>query len=437
MRTTTLVRPAYAEKFRCVGPACEDSCCVGWRVDLDEDTYAKYQALPAGPLRAKMDQHIVAAPTPPQGAKPGTCAHIRADDSGRCPFHTAERLCQIQSELGADSLSETCATFPRTTFLIDKLEDRTLTLACPEAARLVLLNPNLLDPNLLDPNLLDPNVPASRPEQTLSFRWNDEADGPASLRAHFWALREFSVGLIRNRRYPLWQRMFLLGAFARRLDVLVKEDRVHGFPALLREFSAAVASDSLRASIETIPADLKLQLHMVMELVKLRGQPAGVQERLRQCLDAFAEGVGADAGLDLDGQCARYAQAYTRYYRPFFARHPYVLENLLVNSLFRRLFPLGASMFDAPVRSAPGPGPGPEPSKEFNFLATEFSLIKGLLIGMAGANRDGFSTAHVLHTVQTATKYFEHSTGFLERAQQLLAERGLDNARGVTMLIRN
>jgi len=56
---------------------------------------------------------------------------------------------------------------------------------------------------------------------------------------------------------------------------------------------------------------------------------------------------------------------------------------------------------------------------------------------MAGANRDGFSTAHVLHTVQTATKYFEHSTGFLERAQQLLAERGLDNARGVTMLIRN
>jgi lysine-N-methylase len=424
MRTTTLVRPAYAEKFCCVGPACEDSCCAGWRVDLDEATYAKYQALPPGPLRAKMDQHIVAAPTPPQGAKPGTCAHIQSDSSGRCPFHTAERLCQIQSELGADSLSETCATFPRTTFLIDKLEDRTLTLACPEAARLVLLNPNLLDPNLLDPN-----VPASRPEQTLSFRWNDEADGPASLRAHFWALREFSVGLIRNRRYPLWQRMFLLGAFARRLDVLVKEDRVSGFPALLREFSAAVASDSLRASIETIPADLKLQLHMVMELVKLRGQPAGVQERLRQCLDAFAEGVGADAGLDLDGQCARYAEAYTRYYRPFFARHPYILENLLVNSLFRRLFPLGASMFDAQAR--------PEPGREFNFLATEFSLIKGLLIGVAGANGDGFSTAHVLHTVQTATKYFEHSTGFLERTQRLLAERGLDNARGVTMLIRN
>lgn len=36
MRTTTLVRPAYADKFRCVGPACEDSCCVGWRVDLDQ-----------------------------------------------------------------------------------------------------------------------------------------------------------------------------------------------------------------------------------------------------------------------------------------------------------------------------------------------------------------------------------------------------------------
>jgi hypothetical protein len=70
-------------------------------------------------------------------------------------------------------------------------------------------------------------------------------------------------------------------------------------------------------------------------------------------------------------------------------------------------------------------------------LAIEFSLIKGVLIGVAGANRERFSAAHVLQTVQTATKTFEHSAGFLPRAQRLRAERGLDDARGVTLLIRN
>jgi lysine-N-methylase len=419
MRTTTLVRPSYAEKFRCVGPECLDSCCVGWRVDLDQATYAKYRALPPGPLRAKMDAHLIAASTPLPGAKPGACGHIRADDSGRCPFHTAEQLCQIQIELGPEALSETCATFPRTTFLIDKLADRTLTLSCPEAARLVLLDPNLLDPNRL----------GSETEPAPSFSWDDEAEGPASLRAHFWTLREFSVELMRNRKYPLWQRLFLLGSFARRLDALVDEDRVSSFPALLRQFSAAVASGALRGSIESIPADVPLQLEMVMELVKLRAGSLTANDRLEQTLSAFTKGIGADAGLDRDAQCDRYADAYKRFYRPFFLRHPYILENLLINSIFRRLFPLGPSLFDAAAR--------PQPGREFTLLAVEFSLIKGLLIGVAGANRNGFSTAHVLHTVQTATKTFEHSTGFLPRAQRLLADRCLDNARGVTLLIRN
>src|ERR1035438_6632799 len=36
MPKVTLVRPEYAEKFHCIGPACEDSCCVGWRVEIDE-----------------------------------------------------------------------------------------------------------------------------------------------------------------------------------------------------------------------------------------------------------------------------------------------------------------------------------------------------------------------------------------------------------------
>jgi len=58
--------------------------------------------------------------------------------------------------------------------------------------------------------------------------------------------------------------------FSRRLDAIVRGECEHVFPVFLREFEAAVRSGILRATMETIPVDLALQLDMVMQLVQLR-----------------------------------------------------------------------------------------------------------------------------------------------------------------------
>jgi hypothetical protein len=39
--------------------------------------------------------------------------------------------------------------------------------------------------------------------------------------------------------------------------------------------------------------------------------------------------------------------------------------------------------------------------------------------------------------VQTAFKYFEHNADFLVNAHQILVTKKLDNAHGLTMLLRN
>jgi hypothetical protein len=96
---------------------------------------------------------------------------------------------------------------------------------------------------------------------------------------------------------------------------------------------------------------------------------------------------------------------------------------------FRRLFPFGYKLFD---RTAT-----PEPAKEFALLATDFAVIKGLLIGVAGGHKEAFSTEHVVQTVRTAFKHFEHDYEFLVKAHQILVNLKLDNAHGLTMLLRN
>ena len=114
---------------------------------------------------------------------------------------------------------------------------------------------------------------------------------------------------------------------------------------------------------------------------------------------------------------------------PFILKHPHVLENYLVNNLFRGLFPFGDRLRDptAPLQM----------TREFSALAIQFSLIKGLLIGVAGYYKRAFSVEHVVQTIQTATKHFEHFPEFLLQARQLLAMKNLDHAPGLTMLLRN
>ena len=30
--------PFYYKEFHCIADACKDSCCIGWEIDIDEET---------------------------------------------------------------------------------------------------------------------------------------------------------------------------------------------------------------------------------------------------------------------------------------------------------------------------------------------------------------------------------------------------------------
>jgi lysine-N-methylase len=411
LRQSKLIRPEYSERFRCIGPACEDSCCQGWAVPVDKPAYEKYQSVPAGPLRTLLDANIALTPDDPN---PAHFARIAMLPSLVCPVLTEDKLCRIHAELGEEFLCHTCATYPRIVSSIDNLEEKALSLSCPEAARLVLLDPALLKP---------------KGDGGYQISWNDSERGERALLPFFWPIREFVFTLLGNRAYPLWQRLFLLGSFCRKLDAAARGEADRGVAGVLRDFPAAVAAGKLRAAMESIPADLPLQLDMVLRLAGLARERAFIGARFLECIDAFKSGIGARPEATMSDLIAGYAAAHKSYYAPFFAAHPHILENYIANTIFRRQFPFGVK--DGKL------APEPDTVREFELLATQFALIKGLLIGVAGCHKDGFSEADVVHTVQSASKHFEHHPQFLDQVHALLVQTGRDNAQGLTMMLRN
>lgn len=410
----TVVVPEYSKRFRCIGPDCEDDCCHGWDVSIDQKSLAKYRSLAPGPLRSQLDACIV--PTQADTAPaPGTdaAASIRMLPSRVCPFLTEERLCHIQQEMGPSWLSETCANFPRRTHRIDWIEQVTLTLSCPEAARLVLLDPEL----------------QTSPVRRHSLQWNLSVQCSHPLRTFYWPIREFLTGLIHERSYALWQRLFLVGVFCQRLDAIDRGEDKRTFPEFIRDFSAVIASGGLRAPMETIPANPGLQLQLVLQLIHLG--VGAMQERpsLAACLSAFDAGVGSGAGATPENQIAAYTAGYVTTFEPLFRDRPWILENYLANELLHCAFPFGEAFFRTELKL--------DCTASFTQLAVRFGILKGLLIGIAAARGSAFSTDDVVQSATVVSRHFEHSRSFLQQSGAFLRENRLADLTGLTALLRN
>ena len=107
-----LFAPAYYQKFKCIADRCTHSCCVGWEIDIDEETYQRYQQLDH-PEGARIRAGIAVGVD-------GPCFAL--DEKERCPNLDARGLCRIISNLGESYLCEICREHPR---FYNVLEDGT------------------------------------------------------------------------------------------------------------------------------------------------------------------------------------------------------------------------------------------------------------------------------------------------------------------------
>src|SRR4051794_36454058 len=91
--------------FRCLGSSCEDDCCHGWSIFVDEPHYEK--------LIARGGAEIGARIRPIEGGGRHRHALVMLDAGGRCAFHDEERLCSLQRRYGEEVLPDGCASYPR------------------------------------------------------------------------------------------------------------------------------------------------------------------------------------------------------------------------------------------------------------------------------------------------------------------------------------
>lgn len=170
------VVPDFYPNFKCIASACQHSCCVGWEVDVDPDTLARYRQV-TGPFGRRLADSIQAGEDP----------HFRLDEQERCPFLNGDNLCDIILELGEDALCQICADHPRfRSWFPDRLEEG-LGLCCEEAARLLLTH--------------------REPIRFLAQPWPGEDQEPGAEYEALLEQRDILLNLLQDRSKPLKTRI--------------------------------------------------------------------------------------------------------------------------------------------------------------------------------------------------------------------------------------
>lgn len=120
--------PDYYKKFRCIADRCEDSCCAGWQIVVDDASAEKYQSVP-GEIGETLRSAMMLD-------EEGDRVFRLKNDN--CPFWEESGLCAIHRQIGEEYLCRTCQQFPRAVQDYGTFVEHDLSLSCPEAARLIL-----------------------------------------------------------------------------------------------------------------------------------------------------------------------------------------------------------------------------------------------------------------------------------------------------------
>lgn len=410
MRRKTLV-PQYINDFKCIGSICPDTCCAGWRVDVDRGTYKKYRNCTHPKLKTLLAKKVTRNRSNPSDRK---YAKIKLENNLLCPFLNEDKLCEIQKELGEAYLSDTCAVYPRTANVVNGTLEIAATTSCPEVARLALLNPQKME---FDEIWHD----GSRIKVDRVIDTHVVTAANNSLR-YFWELRIFTIGLLQNRDYELWERLIILGLFYQKVQDYIDQNKSREIAPLIASYTNLVSQKVYKTYMQDIPNKDDVQLRLLWELAEERLVQGISNANYLHQFKRFLQGLGLIGEVKKEQVAQRYKEVHASNYHPYMEKREYILENYLVNYVFRKLFPFNseARLFD-----------------DYVMLVIHYALIKMHLIGLAGFYKEDLNEEQILSLIWSFSKVVEHNHTYLKRVYDLLSINGFTTMAYMAILIKN
>ena len=125
-----ILKVEFYDEFNCIADRCSFTCCEGWEIIVDSDTYDKWKS-----NEKKTGYFSKNVRTKRRNKE--TKYYIKMGLHKSCPFLDEKGLCDIVVNYGEEYLSKTCRMFPRQENSSGNLNEYSLSCACPAVVDLI------------------------------------------------------------------------------------------------------------------------------------------------------------------------------------------------------------------------------------------------------------------------------------------------------------
>ncbi len=393
----------YYDEFKCIGNACEDHCCKGWKITVDKTTYSKYRKLPYSEFKNKLDSNINRNR---KSKSDYDYAKINLIDK-KCPMLSKDRLCEVYMNLGEEYMCHTCRTYPRVFNQVDDIVEMSVGVSCIEAARNLLLRENPIEFNL----------DVKEVEDIKFGRVLNTYKGKKCNEVYFHEIREFAIDIIQNRSFTIENRLAILGLAISALENVSSRETVLN---TLQEYSQRVEAGYYNEVIGDLIKEDKFeaQLEFMMTIYRVITSKQINNERYLNNFRAIVENLKLDSENPEEIKTS-FADNINNYYKDFIIRYEYVYENYIVTYMFKTMFPAGdKSLIDTYIN-----------------LVVQFSILKMNMIGICGYYKEDMDTEKMLVLIQSYANVTEHDQFLAENVHKYLTNNNLNTLAHALILV--
>lgn len=363
--------------FKCIGPNCIDTCCAGWDINIDENTFKKYES-DKGNLKELINGKYL------KNSESGDSFNygfMKITKDNKCPFLNDNLLCEIHGKCGEENLSITCRRYPRVFNIIDDIYEKSGLPSCEEICSKAFLNKEKMEFIEIAEELDEDSIEIRRVIDTDAFIGSD------NLIQYFWDIRVISINIMQNRNFSIEERLSLLKAFYKSLEDLKTEENFYEIEDLLEKITEDPSNITEFIDSSTIvPLSITNNFFKIILDGNLLNKVIGT--RLKILL----------SDLNKDKNLLNNIHKYDlKSLDNYFTQYSYIFENYLVNQIFKDIIPFNT---------------GEDLNQSINKLINTYKLIKSYLILWNISSQNEISEKNIIYVIQALSKDLEHNKVF-------------------------
>lgn len=314
-RVYKVLKPSYYDEFKCVGSKCENTCCKGWNITIDELSYKRYKSV-GGKYGERLKNSIILNNR--KNKSTTWYAEFKLNEDGRCMLLTEDGLCSVYSELGEENMCLTCKIYPR---LIKKYNDfceKNLIMSCPEAARFLCEHTEPLDFVFREEQLNDL-------ELLIKNNYIDK-----KLYDLFFEVRGFYIDVAQYRTISLWKRLYFILRAQNEIATPLKQGRRKPIEGIIQCIKKEMNSEEIINELNKIEPILEVKIR-VLSLYLSNDKS---ETELQECCEIFKDFIKGNEMQTVVKQWKDIEKEYDEKYHIY----DYIYENYIVYYIYEYYF---------------------------------------------------------------------------------------------------